>query len=326
MTDAGVEPLHRFPVFRTSDAEELRHFGSTLFGAARIDLEDTSDFQACVNLVQLQETGLAFGATSCHLTAHHVSSDFIRLQIALKGRADTSAGGVTTDINARQFAITPSGVRSQTVCEAGHERLTVRLNEQSLLRRLTALLGVKPRGDLTFQTAIVADGAYARSLCQLVTFFSQQLDATASRLPVAACHELEQAVQIAFLWASRHTFSHLLESEESKPAPHIVRRLEEFIEAHWRDAITIDRLVAEAGVSARSIFRAFDRSRGYSPMAFVKAVRLRHAREALISGSPDVGVTATAFRCNFASPGHFARDYRQAFGELPSETIARTRS
>jgi len=325
MTDAGAEPLHRFPVFRTSNPEELRHFGSTLFGAARIDLGETDRFEARVNLITLREIGLAFGATSCGLAADHLAADFIRLQIALKGRATTAATGVTTDISQHQLAITPSGTASRTVCEAGHERLTLRLNQGALLQKMTALIGVKPKGELRFQSAIGADQPYAQGLCQLLQFLSQQLDSSASRLPAAACHELEQAVQIAFLWASHHSFSHLLERQEKQPAPGVVRRLEDFIEANWQEAITIDRLVTEAGVSARSIFRAFDRSRGYSPMAFAKSIRLRRAREALMSGEPGISVTTTAFKCNFASPGHFARDYREAFGELPSETIARTR-
>lgn len=325
MTDAGAEPLHRFPVFCTSDPEELRYFGSTLFGAARIDLRDIDRFEARVNLIKLPEIGLAFGATSGHLAADHFASDFMRLQIALRGHATTSAGGITTDISARQIAITPSDIASRTVCEAGHERLTLRLNQDVLLQKLTTLLGVKPRGQLIFDPAIGADEPYARGLRELLQFLSQQLDSTASRLPAAACRELEQAVQIAFLWASHHNFSHLLECQEKEPAPGVVRRLEEFIEANWQHAITIDRLVAEAGVSARTIFRAFDRSRGYSPMAFAKSVRLRRAREVLMSGEPGVSVTATAFKCNFASPGHFARDYREVFGELPSETISRAR-
>ena len=105
----------------------------------------------------------------------------------------------------------------------------------------------------------------------------------------------------------------------------VVRRIEEFIEAHWQEAITIERLAAEVGVSARAIFRAFERSRGYSPMAFAKAIRLKRAREILTSGDPRVSVTATAFQSNFASPSRFAKDYREAFGELPSETMFRMR-
>jgi transcriptional regulator GlxA family with amidase domain len=44
-----------------------------------------------------------------------------------------------------------------------------------------------------------------------------------------------------------------------------------------------------------------------------------------MSGDPNVSVTATAFKTNFASPSRFAKDYREAFGELPSQTVSRTR-
>jgi transcriptional regulator GlxA family with amidase domain len=32
-------------------------------------------------------------------------------------------------------------------------------------------------------------------------------------------------------------------------------------------------------------------------------------------------VIDVAFQCGFLNAGHFARDYRLAFGELPSETL-----
>ena len=67
MLNAVTDPLHRFPVFRTSDPEELRELSTTLFGAAGIDLKNTDGFEARVNLIKLQETGLAFGATTADL-------------------------------------------------------------------------------------------------------------------------------------------------------------------------------------------------------------------------------------------------------------------
>lgn len=325
MTDSGAEPLHRFPLFRTSSSEEFGHLASTLLGASGLDLGKIDKFDARINLLRLRETSLAFGATSNSLTGKFLGSEFVRLHIALKGCASTSVGGRTTDINERQLVVSPSEAPTLLTCEAAHERLTLRMNEGALLQKLTSLLGVKPRGALVFEPIIDANDAHAQGLSQLVRFLAQQLDSTASKLPVAACHELEQAIQIAFLWASRHSFSHLLERQEMELVPGVVRRLEEFIEANWQDAINIDRVAAVAGVSARSIFRAFDRCRGYSPMAFAKSVRLRRARDVLMSGDPGVSVTATAFKCNFASAGHFARDYRDAFGELPSETISRNR-
>ena len=79
----------------------------------------------------------------------------------------------------------------------------------------------------------------------------------------------------------------------------------------------------ETGVGARAIFRAFQQSRGYSPMAFARMVRLKHARERLLAPDPETSVTTVAFACGFGNLGHFARDYREAFGEPPSATLAR---
>jgi transcriptional regulator GlxA family with amidase domain len=45
----------------------------------------------------------------------------------------------------------------------------------------------------------------------------------------------------------------------------------------------------------------------------------------LSDGNPEHSVTATASACGFGNLGHFAKDYRKAFGERPSETLARAR-
>jgi len=322
MVEVSADPLHRFPVFRTSDSEELRQLCSKLLGAVRIDLRHVDRFDARVNLIELRDIALAFGATSCDLTADHLATDFVRLQIAVKGCATTTTGGKTTDVNARQFAISPAGMPSQISCQAGHQRLTLRLNQDALARKLSALVGVRPKGDIRFERAIIAENPYARSLYRLIRFLSLQLDSTTATIPAAVYGELEQAVELAFLSASRHAFSHLLLDPHKLSHSGIVARIEEFIEAHWYEAITIERLVAEAGISGRSLFRTFERARGYSPMAFVKAVRLRHARDMLLSGDPGVTVASVAAACNFVNQGHFARHYREAFGELPSATLS----
>jgi AraC-like DNA-binding protein len=319
MPDVAAEPLHRFPIFRTSNSEELRQHCTKWFGAVRVDLGNTENFDVRVNRIDFHEMGLAFGATSCELTADLLATDFIRLQIALKGRATTTVAGRTTGIDEWQFAITPAGMPSQTLCLAGHQRLTLRLKHEALSRKLSALVGVKPKGALRFEGAIAAGNPHARSLRRLIDFLSRELDSTTSVLPAAVCRELEQAIQLAFLSASRHSFNHLLDPVHKLPDAGVVSRLEDFIEAHWRE----ERLVAEAGVSGRSLFRTFERARGYSPMAFVKVVRLRHARQMLLSGDPDVSVASAASACNFANQGHFARHYREAFGELPSKTLSR---
>jgi transcriptional regulator GlxA family with amidase domain len=104
-----------------------------------------------------------------------------------------------------------------------------------------------------------------------------------------------------------------------------VRRVEDYIEAHWDQAITIEKLADVTEISARSIFKAFQRSRGYSPMAFAKKVRLTHANEMLKMPDAKTSVTGVAFACGFANLGHFAKDYQEMFRELPSETLGRSK-
>jgi transcriptional regulator GlxA family with amidase domain len=74
-----------------------------------------------------------------------------------------------------------------------------------------------------------------------------------------------------------------------------------------------------SGCSARSIFRAFQESRTYSPMAFVRQVRLTHARKNLLGGET-ITIAEIAHSCGFGDLAKFSKSYRESFGELPSQT------
>jgi AraC-like DNA-binding protein len=54
-------------------------------------------------------------------------------------------------------------------------------------------------------------------------------------------------------------------------------------------------------------------------------MRLERARERLLSAGPADTVTTIALDCGIAHLGRFPAAYRIAFGELPTETLARTR-
>jgi transcriptional regulator GlxA family with amidase domain len=69
-------------------------------------------------------------------------------------------------------------------------------------------------------------------------------------------------------------------------------------------------------------FRQFRKDRGYSPANFIKRVRLNRAKEMLERANGTI-ITEIAFKCGFPNAGHFARDFRLAFGVLPSDTLRR---
>ena len=318
-----VNPLQRFPVFRTSDPEEFRHALLTRYGATRAEIKSSKDLTARGSLVQLQSIGLIYGQGSSTATADFPEVDRFRLFSTLSGKGQTTIGKHAIALDADQCCIVSPGQKVSIASAGAHEWFNLRIEAGAFERKLAYLLGARPNGKLEFEHAINRNAPRFQQLWRLTSFFAEQLDSTSDQLPALVLHELEQTVLVAFLSANRHNFSHLLEREPKDTLPSHVRRAEDFIEAHWDQAITIEKLAEATGVGARAIFRAFQQTRGYSPMAFARTVRLRHAHQMLAAADKETSVTAVAFICGFGNLGHFARDYRETFGERPSETLAR---
>ena len=316
------DPLKRYPIFRTSDSEEFRNAILAQFGATRAEVKSPVGFVARGSLVQLQDIALVHGASNTGVSIDYPEVERFRLMTALNGRGQATIGSETTEINGNRSCIISPGRASHVTGAGSHGWLTLRIDAGAVDRKLAALLG-SPKGRVEFAAAADREHPQVQGLWQLIRFFAKQLNSTSVQLSPLVLRELEQAITVAFLCAFPHTYSHLLDQDVTDAAPWHVRQVEEYIEAHWNEAITIEGLVDQAGVSARALYRAFGRSRGYSPMAFAKSIRLRHARKMLAAPDADPSVTGVAFACGFANLGHFAKAYRDAFGELPSETLTR---
>lgn len=102
----------------------------------------------------------------------------------------------------------------------------------------------------------------------------------------------------------------------------------------WRVASEARRLVEDApdcpmsvvelalrlGVSRRTVQYACQGTLGIKPTSYLRALRLNGARRELRAAT---SVTEAATRWGFWHFGNFARDYREMFGELPSQTLRR---
>jgi transcriptional regulator GlxA family with amidase domain len=121
-----------------------------------------------------------------------------------------------------------------------------------------------------------------------------------------------------------HNKTRPIEAAGQTTAPFFVRRVEQFIEEHARDAITLADLTGVPGVSTRALQTGFRRFRNTTPMEYLRSIRLELARAELAKvGRLGSSVAAVAYASGFAHLGGFARDYQARFGELPSETLCR---
>jgi transcriptional regulator GlxA family with amidase domain len=194
----------------------------------------------------------------------------------------------------------------------------------ALMGKLTAIVGDLRLGPLHFHPAINASAPQSKRLQRLLRFIATEAELPPPMPPIMQT-ELQQAMMTSLLLATANNYSRLLHGAPAAAAPWQVRRAEQFIEANWDQPITIEALTAPTNVSARSLFSAFKSGRGYSPMDFVKRVRLGRTWQKLSRPDAGTSVSAVAFECGFGNPGHFAVDYRHHFGERPSETLRRGR-
>ncbi|MCP4327037.1 MAG: helix-turn-helix domain-containing protein [Alphaproteobacteria bacterium] len=87
--------------------------------------------------------------------------------------------------------------------------------------------------------------------------------------------------------------------------------------------MSIVEVAIRLGVSRRTLQYACQRALDLNPTAYLRAIRLSRARMEMQHAR---SVTEAATRWGFCHFGYFARDYRQMFGELPSDTLKRAQA
>lgn len=119
---------------------------------------------------------------------------------------------------------------------------------------------------------------------------------------------------------------HLLRSyasvtyRDARPAgplsPGRLRRVEEYVEAHLHEPISIEQMAAVAGLGVWTFARHFRATVGKAPHEFVLARRVDRARRLLGQGL--LALKDVAAACGFADQAHMTRVFRRQLGITPA--------
>ncbi len=91
--------------------------------------------------------------------------------------------------------------------------------------------------------------------------------------------------------------------------------LMDWMRAHLGEALTVERLAAEAAMSPRNFARAFTAETGTTPAKAVERLRLEAARTAVETGHVPIDRVAEA--AGFGDPERMRRAFLRAFGQPP---------
>jgi AraC-like DNA-binding protein len=101
----------------------------------------------------------------------------------------------------------------------------------------------------------------------------------------------------------------------------IIRRALAALEAESIDRPAVTKLAIAAGVTDRTLARAFGDTFGVSPLQYVLLRQLHAVRRDLRSATGDATVSGILVRHGIWDHGRFAARYRRHFGETPSATL-----
>jgi AraC-like DNA-binding protein len=115
------------------------------------------------------------------------------------------------------------------------------------------------------------------------------------------------------------------EQPEQKNTPFSsLRHAEEYICANLKNPVTRDILADVSGRSIRSLSRSFQQKHGIGPMTFLRRCRLQAIYLNLLSAEPGTTtVTQVVTSYDFSHSGKFSIEYKTAFGESPSVSLAK---
>ena len=100
-----------------------------------------------------------------------------------------------------------------------------------------------------------------------------------------------------------------------------IARVIAVLRARFREPIGIAELADIAHLSTSALHLHFKTATSFTPLQYVKQLRLQEARRLLVT--TDMDAAAVAFEIGYESPSQFSREYARMFGQPPARDRAR---
>ncbi len=249
---------------------------------------------------------------------HHIV-----LHFPLIGEFEARQGSRRVDAKVGQLMVVSSEGPTVRRWQGPCELLNVVVPRQGLAKMMAVDFGFDVIRPPKFEPLAVVDLNKAATLTRLIETIVADLNDKVSFFsdPVVAA-QAERTLLLLILKSIPHDDLHVLNGPRSGIAPYYVRRAESHMRQHLGEDVTIESLTAAAGVSARTLYYGFKKYRKETPMKYLKGVRLKSARQALLDARAVGGrVSHIAARFGYRNFSQFSRDYKECFGENPAATV-----
>jgi AraC-like DNA-binding protein len=311
----------------TDDREEAERIVSELYLPNRLDISRGSA------PLGMEVTGLRLGALTVgrltygrRVSLRTADAENFHVNLPLRGRATSRSGprGPVTTSPGEGLVFSP-GAPAEMAWSADCEQLCLMIPRDRLETELEQLLGRSLKARLTFDFTADLRSPVGRRWRTVLDLLVDELDhpTNVGQDPRVGRH-VEGLVVSGLLLGQPHSHRDAVIRDRPVKLGTAIRHAVELIEERPSEPWTTVRLAIEVHLSVRALQEGFRRDLGTPPMTYLRQIRLRRAREALVAADRDTTtVGAVAVGVGILHPGRFAAAYRDAFGEAPSDTLNR---
>jgi AraC-like DNA-binding protein len=314
--------LRRFPVVATTSLDEARdavtdvYLPHALRAPASLRMQLNAARQKRFTLGFLTYGAQAELRMPATETTYHVN-------LTTSGRTFAERGDGTravTEARRSGVVLLPDQVNTVRWTDDA-EQLILKIPRTRLEAHLADLVGHPIDGPVDFEFGFSTASPRGRSLLSSVEFLARELDRDGgiAETPLAR-EQLEAFVMTQVLLAVRNSYTDLLEGYVARSRPTRLQAVLAYMETHAERPLTPGELARVGCMSVRALHAAFRDELGVSPMAHLRRIRLDRVHADLLRGAEPQRIGDVAMRWGFFHPSRFARQYKERFGELPSDT------
>lgn len=320
-------PLSGYPLFSGSDVELSREALSRIFNPVFLEpgkSENSFQFSAQgVKLPHLWISSISYRGNS--VLGPVEPGDYHTLQVIPSGTFLFEIDGQKMSANPAQALMLSSGQQVQLQPADNSQCLSLVVKDKDLQDVISTWVGHSKIPPIQFQKQLTMTNPSVVSFLSYFYTVIDDLDRTGGIIKIpAAVASLENMLMTFMLCGLEHNLGDLLSKKSPEAGSKQVREVEEYLDDNSSTPINMKVLTQVTGYSGRSIYRAFRRYRDYTPMEYLRNVRIRLARKKLLHAKPGSMITTIAYECGFTHLGRFSAEYKRCFGEKPSETLQRS--
>ncbi len=319
-------PLQRFLLHKTSDIDTVHASVADILCAHRVNVSGSGApiTDAVVHHAPLPSGAIMYLVYGTPIRIDISQLGFFLLELPLSGSSTTFCGEGSVVSVPGQAVIAGPYQQFATEWSVDCSKLLIKIELSALEVYLSTLLGRRQIRALDFEMGMELSADAAASLLRTVQWIVDDLDQPCSLFntnPLASL-QYQNMLMWTLLHCQKNNYSQELAALEFPQPPHYILQTEKYIQQHYSEPISLEHLVEHAHVSERTLLEGFKRFRDVSPMKLLKLTRLDFVHLALKEAdSQNSNVTDIALASGFTQLGKFSTEYKERFGESPSETL-----